>query len=378
MRVLINVSNLRFGGGKTVGLNILTYYLNNSKIRQLLIIAPSSCGYEYLKDSYPKARFVFLSRIFNCSFLKVLTNYVILPFLSVTSKCDFVLSLGNIAFPVFNRPQFLLIHQSFLAYPDSLVWDRVRLDDKSFYIYLRRMIKFIKINLRYASVIGVQTETMRSRISGLYDIPKDRILVIPNAVSFNCMKSDIVKEDTPSNQIRLLFLSKYYPHKNFEILFELAKRVKEFSLPIHITITIEKTENSGSMRFLEMVDKLDLNFFITNIGNVAIDDIERVYKEHDGLFLPTLLESFSGTYIESMFFGKPIFTSKMDFAVDVCKDAAFYFDPFDPLDILNVVSEAFANPELIDLKVGLGRGYAMDAKSWNDIGHFIDERILKL
>ena len=30
--------------------------------------------------------------------------------------------------------------------------------------------------------------------------------------------------------------------------------------------------------------------------------------------MPTLLESFSGTYVESMYFEKPILTSDLDFA----------------------------------------------------------------
>ena len=51
------------------------------------------------------------------------------------------------------------------------------------------------------------------------------------------------------------------------------------------------------------------------------------------MILPTLLESFSATYIEAMFHGKTILTSDLDFARDVCGEAAFYFDPLNPQSI---------------------------------------------
>lgn len=377
MKLFINVSNLRFGGGKTVGMNIVDYYLNNIKIEKIILVAPSGCGYEVFLKKNRKIKIIFFPEIFNKSFFKLVSNYIVLPFLSVVYSCNFILSLGNIAFPSLKR-QFVLIHQPYLAYPESIVWHRIRVNDLSFYKTIKQMLFFIRINLRYAKYIGVQTETMKERISKLYNIPNNNVFVIPNAVSFTSklFLGGSITENSKS--IRLLFLSKYYPHKNFEILLDVGKEVKKRGLPISFTVTINENENIGGKKFLEEVAKFELENVIINIGNVDLKAIPKTYEEHDGLFLPTLLESFSGTYIEAMYFNKPIFTSNLDFAKDVCKDVAFYFNPLDVDDILTVISEAFSQPELISSKIGLGKVCIQNTKSWNDIGGYIDNNILNI
>jgi len=62
--------------------------------------------------------------------------------------------------------------------------------------------------------------------------------------------------------------------------------------------------------------------------------VPSLYAQSDALLMPTLLESFSGTYVEAMFHKIVILTSKLDFAEDVCGESAFYFDPTSPEDIL--------------------------------------------
>jgi hypothetical protein len=51
-----------------------------------------------------------------------------------------------------------------------------------------------------------------------------------------------------------------------------------------------------------------------------MSDVPKWYKATQALLLPTLLESFSGTYIEAMHFERPIFTSNLDFAKEVCEN----------------------------------------------------------
>jgi glycosyltransferase involved in cell wall biosynthesis len=66
---------------------------------------------------------------------------------------------------------------------------------------------------------------------------------------------------------------------------------------------------------------------IRNVGSVAVADAPRLYEECDLCFLPTVLETFSATYPESMAMGLPIVTTDLPFARDVCGNAALYFEP---------------------------------------------------
>jgi glycosyltransferase involved in cell wall biosynthesis len=147
-------------------------------------------------------------------------------------------------------------------------------------------------------------------------------------------------------------LSKYYPHKNFEILFNLADKLIENNIKVHLTL--DKNIKSEA-KIIKRIDENSLNNVLINIGYVSSSNLCEVYQQNDGLFLPTLLESFSTNYIEAFKFGIPIFTSNLDFAKEVCEDAAFYFNPYDASDIINTIMQAFKNPIYIQDKVLKGK-----------------------
>jgi glycosyltransferase involved in cell wall biosynthesis len=347
-------------------------------ISSLVIAAPAGNGYDRFEGISDKVKIVYFHQIFNTSVFKLIITYLLLPVYQMLLKADYILSLGNVAIPT-RKPQLLLIMMPYLAYPESIMWEKIKTSHRKFLFYINNVLRLIKANLKYASVLCVQTEVMKNRLSTLYNIPAGKIFVMPCAVSFTSSKLTVGRvKDKEDKGIKLLFLSKYYLHKNFEILYEVGKEILNKKLDIKISVTIDATENEGSREFLENIEKMNLTSVIINKGNVTLEQIPYVYDEHDGVFLPTFLESFSGTYIESMYFGKPIFTSNLDFAEIVCKDAAYYFDPVDANDIINTIVGAFDDPVELARKVDRGNLMIAESPSWNDIGKFIDEKILKL
>ena len=76
---------------------------------------------------------------------------------------------------------------------------------------------------------------------------------------------------------------------------------------------------------------------VINVGPVSINQCPALYHYCDALFLPTLLECFSASYVEAMYFKKMIFTSDLPFAHTVCDDSAIYFDPYDANDICDKI-----------------------------------------
>ena len=86
------------------------------------------------------------------------------------------------------------------------------------------------------------------------------------------------------------------------------------------------------------------------------------------LFLPTLLESFSVTYLEAMHFGVPVLTSDLDFARFVCGDAAIYFDPWDPGSIKDAILRLRTDSDLGRELVARGHErLRAEFKSWDEI-----------
>ena len=95
--------------------------------------------------------------------------------------------------------------------------------------------------------------------------------------------------------------------------------------------------------------------------------LRALYAGVDAVVLPSLLESFSGVYVEAMALGVPIITSDRDFAHVVCGDAAIYVDPTDPGAIAQAIARLASNPELRSDLVRKGRDRASRlGATWDD------------
>ena len=80
----------------------------------------------------------------------------------------------------------------------------------------------------------------------------------------------------------------------------------------------------------------EFKFHTINAGVVDQKDCRNLYQSCQALFLPTLIECFTVSYLEAMETCKPIVTSDLSFAHDICGDSAYYFDPLDVSSIANV------------------------------------------
>ena len=64
------------------------------------------------------------------------------------------------------------------------------------------------------------------------------------------------------------------------------------------------------------------------------------------MFLPTLLECFSASYVEAMKMERPIITSDMGFAHTICEDATLYIDPINVEDIASKIIKLYNSKDL--------------------------------
>ena len=107
---------------------------------------------------------------------------------------------------------------------------------------------------------------------------------------------------------------------------------------------------------------------LINLGPIDHNIIGYYYKKSDAFIFPTLLETFGLPYLEAMYFETPILTSDLDFARYVCDDAAVYFNPWDPEDIVEKILLLKNNPELREKLIEKGKKRASTFfKSWEEI-----------
>ncbi len=126
-------------------------------------------------------------------------------------------------------------------------------------------------------------------------------------------------------------------------------------------------EDERVIRFMQGVSDAGLEDSVVNIGPVTQGQLRELYERVDATLLPTMLESFSGTYAESMAFGVPIITSDRDFARAVCGDAARYVDPHDPEAIADAVLELANDAELRSRLISAGETRLIEiSREWDE------------
>ena len=66
--------------------------------------------------------------------------------------------------------------------------------------------------------------------------------------------------------------------------------------------------------------QLEVEDLVKNIGPYHYSEISSHYAQADIVFVPSLLETFSATYLEAMVANKPLVVAQKDFAKEVCKN----------------------------------------------------------
>lgn len=301
-----------------------------------------------------------------------------LPTKLKTWKPDVVVALGNRAIPYMVCPQLLLIHDSHLFYPVKY-YSRESIKRKLLKSFQRWQMKR---DLKRVDTLLLQTETAEKRVRERFDYT-NKFVRIPNALSVRVLSEGQVKMpavyEKSVNKRRLLYLTRYYPHKNIELLVELFERFKQQMRDVVLYITIDETQAPGAKSLLSRIIASGLDQQIVNLGPLEQEELAGYFMYADALVMPTTLESFSGTYLEAMAFSLPVLTSDLDFAHEICGDAALYFDPWDAESVKLALERFFDNEALQStlVKNGKKRLHSL-AWDWEKNGKLIKEAIMKL
>ena len=187
----------------------------------------------------------------------------------------------------------------------------------------------LRRSLRWVNRLYCQTETMCKRSHEVLRLPLDRIGLCPNAFSPSIQVSTSwpVELESCRGRFVLLCLTRYYAHKNLETIVETFCRHRDVLRDVVCVLPVARNQGPGAVALIDRIVAEGLDQQIVCVGAIPQERLGEFYFAADVMFLPTLLESFSGTYLEAMQLEKPILTSDRDFAREVCGDAAVFINP---------------------------------------------------
>lgn len=343
MKLLINASNLYVGGGVQVAISLLEE-LTLASISYLAVVSP--VVYKQLSkktllncikiESSP-------SKIFNVRGRKQLDNIV---------KQYEITTVFTVFGPSYWTPKNVKHAVGFalpwMIYDVKYIYSKLSLKAKIKFQILKIIQPFFY--KKNADLIFTETDDVNYRVRNLLKYDENKVFTVSNTLNglftdsklfdFSVLNKLPEKRD---GEIWLLTISHHYPHKNLEVIGELVK-----TLPSKYKFII-----TVSSSFLNNIPEAYRNNVIA-IGNVSVHQCAPLYERCDALFMPTLLECFSASYLEAMYMEKVIFTSDMPFAHTVCGDAAFYFDPYRIESIEKTIVNGFADKKMLAQKVENG------------------------
>jgi glycosyltransferase involved in cell wall biosynthesis len=351
MRVCVLAHNLIAAGGRSVGIN-LGRALAAELGADATLVVPSSYPDEMMESVRASGATVTPVR-FPSVVQRTYFEFKQVRSLLRAARPDWVLGLGNIPYPSRHWKSAVLLHDPHLFYPRH--WYSP--DSATTRLNKAALRTLLRARLGRTDLVFAQTTAAKARVEESFRIR--HIEVLPNAVSGDIPPPTAQRRSqrrwTEPGSFNVLYLTRYYPHKNLESLVAAFRQHPDLLHGVRCYLTIEPDDDPRAARLLHLISLPPLSERVVNLGRVAQADLASLYEESDALVMPTRLESFSAAYIEAMRFGVPIATSDADFAHSVCKDAAVYFDPLRVDSIASAIAGLRDDPAERQRLVAAGR-----------------------
>jgi glycosyltransferase involved in cell wall biosynthesis len=356
---------LRVAGGLSVGRNIIAALGAVAPEHAYLVTFPSGVGYEAQVAKIPNCQSVdyqYQGKIQRWRFDRVFLPKIVRDF-----KPDIVFGLGNRGLLDPPCPQAILVQDPHNFYPARHL-GRIDLLERVRTAYNARHLGQC---LRRTELVFCQQEVALKRLKETFNYT-GRLAVFPNAVS--ALFAEKLNYSQPAalaplaGKTKLFCLTKFYSHKNLESLVSVFRRFPRELKDVVVITTVAADQSPTAPRYLRMVHEAGLEDKLVNVGPLPQEALPGYYRHCQAFILPTLLESFSGTYLEAMQLGCPILTSDLDFARVICGDAALYFDPWNPASIKDAILRLKDDPTVGRALVEKGHARMKQFfRSWPDI-----------
>ena len=204
--------------------------------------------------------------------------------------------------------------------------------------------------LQRASIIVVGTEAGRKEIERFYQVPSERIKVIPFPTPrFSLAQSskngqDILKKYMiPKNY--LFYPAQFWSHKNHaNLLLALQMLKQKHNLIIPLVLVGSDKGNENYIRML--IAKYELSSQVHILGFVPQEDMTALYQNALALTFMTFFGPDNLPPLEAFALGCPVIASKVSGAEEQLGDAALLVDPKSPEQIADAIYNVYNSPDL--------------------------------
>ena len=362
MKIVINMVTPALGGGfHTYNCNILKDLLKKTDNNEYYIFINEESIDYFSIPNFNNIHLITVSGKFSKTIPRYLWMQIILPINLILINADVLFSPMNIM-PIilhfYNVKSILVIHTNLpWLYPELLK----RISRLKF-MFLKF---FLNLSILISHKIIVDSRTAKKELIGIFPSINKKTKTIYLGIDKNRFKNT-----TTSN----VFLNDRINIKKDKYFLTISSSVRYHCL-IELIIAYDNLNSQYNKipKYLLISKNLDSKYFKEVNDLVStINCSEKIILVEDSGFLPAIYnnaelyifssycEVFGFTNLEAMSCGLPVLTSNKSALPEICGDAALYFNPHDPIDIANKISNLFFNDKLKEELIT--RGYKQASK----------------
>lgn len=377
MRVLVNTLSTKkhSGGAYQIAYNFIVKSQEHKEIEWVYVV--SNDLDEILPEALKKNRYYYVFPTqpdFKHSYKRVKK---VLAELEEQLKPDVVYSITAPSYFTFKAPEVMRFTNPWLTHPNKYAWSVLPLKTKiRYFLYGLNQKRLMK----KANFFITQTETCAEGIKRITLVPKEQVKVVNNVLPavFKSMGNTPIIEN---NYINIACVGAATTHKNFDIIPDVLLELKKNGLK---DVRIHTTLPPDDGIYVVIINRLrayGIEDMYINHGRVSQHQLGEIYRRCQFCFLPSLLEVFSASTVEAMYYQLPIVATDFDFNREVMDDACLYYEPMNPTDAASKLALLINNNELqMEYKEKMKERlnlYGDYDQHFNDICEFLKEVVNK-
>ena len=339
MRIAINAISAKAGGARTYLLN-LARVLPKLEPREYLLFVPASAAADL--RALPGNFCVRHDRWAEGSYAgRLWWEQYTLPRQLVVWGADVLVSVGNFC-PLRCPVPVVLLSRNPLYFTPRFFQDLLQ---RGHYLWAVRHLAMSRLALwsaRAARLTVTPTDAMGEMIRSAAGNRQPALRTIPHGFElWPSATRDWGGRPAFAPPYRFLVVSHYNYFRNFETVLRAFAHLRRASgdgqwrllltTELRPGLRLGGYDTSSACR---LVQELGIQEIVTTLGAVAYDDLPRVYGSVHAVICPAYAESFSHTVVEAMAMGVPVIASDIPVHREVAGDAALFFSPLDPSELV--------------------------------------------
>lgn len=204
--------------------------------------------------------------------------------------------------------------------------------------------------LRRATYVLTGTRTGQRQIATLYQVPLERIKVVPYptpAFAFepSAASEEAVQEKYGIGKDFLLYPAQFWPHKNHVTLLLALKHLR-VHFGLRPPLVLVGSDKGNRPYIQEMIDQLDLSTQVHLLGFVPRPDLLALYRKAYAMVFASFFGPDNLPPLEAFALRCPVIASDIEGAREQLEDAALFFKVSDEASLAETIRSLYEEPEL--------------------------------